>query len=133
MFKYLNGLLASRPKKPQIAEDLECSFLSAELASDALGNIAENAPDRRVAFERTSWKALRGIPGQKSIHAAQEEYFGWLHRFCRESVALHRGHRAYAVVRSKNDRGERSESRDVPFGKLWQLPLNVRKAPMSPA
>jgi len=38
MFKYLNGLLASRPKKPQIAEDLDSSFLSAQPASDALGN-----------------------------------------------------------------------------------------------
>jgi len=38
MFKYLNGLLASRPKKLQIAEDLDSSFLSAQPASDALGN-----------------------------------------------------------------------------------------------
>jgi len=84
MFKYLNGLLASRPKKTQIAEDLECSFLSAEPASDALRNIAEKAPDRRLAFGRLSWKALRDIPGQESIHAAHEENFGWLDRLCRE-------------------------------------------------
>ncbi|RXH10597.1 hypothetical protein [Bradyrhizobium guangzhouense] len=63
MFKYLNGLLASRPKKPQIAEDLDSSFLSAQPASDALGNCIPTG----VSLERTSWKALRDIPGQESI------------------------------------------------------------------
>ena len=106
MFKYLNGLLASRPKKPQIAEDLECSFLSAELASDALGNIAENAPKTGVSLSSGPVGRLSGASRDRKVSMRHRKSIlaGWIGsvaNFRRNEILSDRNRRANRAAVTK--------------------------------